>query len=118
MASRRFLQAAAARPFPAVQVCCVRNGKSIQSLANCAHLLMVVWKFKYLQDPDEIWSLQKLKGATFLEVSYDDALEAQDVDPKRVVKYPLQTTKEELFATYPVEGFEADARADPFVQKM
>ncbi len=59
----------------------------------------------------------ELSKRDFREVSYDDTVEAQDVDPENIVKYPLQM-REELFTTHSFEETEADKHADPAVRKM
>ena len=74
-------------------------------------------QFKYLHDPDEIWSLQKLKGATFLQIPCDETIAAQNVDLS-ILNHRLQTTSEDLFEDRPIGRSETDMRADSFVQKM
>ncbi|KAI1785580.1 hypothetical protein LXA43DRAFT_1037408 [Ganoderma leucocontextum] len=73
--------------------------------------------FKYWHDEEEIWSIKKLKEATFLELAYEDSSEAQNVDPSSVINHPLQST-EELFNAHHFVESEADREADIPVRRL
>ncbi|PIL29961.1 hypothetical protein GSI_07872 [Ganoderma sinense ZZ0214-1] len=73
--------------------------------------------FKYWHQEEELWSVKKLKEATFLEVPYDDSVEAQGVDPATLINHPLQST-EELFHAHQFVETETDQQADPAIRKI
>ncbi|TBU25684.1 hypothetical protein BD311DRAFT_492317 [Dichomitus squalens] len=73
--------------------------------------------FKYWHDETEIWSMKRLKEAKFLEVPYDDSLEAQGVQPASVINYPLRSV-EELLSTHESVMTEADRRAGSIIHRI
>ncbi|RPD59328.1 hypothetical protein L226DRAFT_314748 [Lentinus tigrinus ALCF2SS1-7] len=74
--------------------------------------------FRFRHDENEFTSLKRLKEANFLEVEYNDGVEAQDVDPTTILNHPMQSDLEELFAKRVFVETEADARADPHVRAI
>lgn len=77
---------------------------------------MLVQQFKYLHDEDEIWSLKKLKEVAFPKGPYNNSIEAQDVDPLKILNYPLKM--EELPTIHAIEETEADMQVDPLIRRM
>ncbi|KAI1785577.1 hypothetical protein LXA43DRAFT_899476 [Ganoderma leucocontextum] len=74
--------------------------------------------FKHLHNTNDTRQLTKVMDHdTLLKVTYVDSVEAQDVDPASILKYPLQTT-DELFTTHHFAETEADMRADPLVRRI
>ena len=61
--------------------------------------------------------MKNLKETRFLEVPYDDSVEAQDVDPATIINHPLLST-DELFAAHDFVETDADTQADPSIRSM
>ena len=61
--------------------------------------------------------MKNLKETKFLEVTYDDSVEAQDIDPATIINHPVLST-EELFIPRKFVETEADTQADPIVWNM
>ncbi len=79
---------------------------------TCCHT-----QFRFWHDEDEFTSPKRLKEAKPPVVEYDDAVEAQNIDPVAILNHPLQSP-EELFAKQVYVETEADIQADPHVRAM
>ena len=61
--------------------------------------------------------MKNLKETRFLEVPYDDSVEAQDVDPATIINHPLLST-DELFTAHDFVETDADMQADASIRSM
>ena len=86
-------------------------------LVPVTYLTILGVKFKYWHDETEMWSMKHLKEAKFLEVAYDDSLEAQSVHPGSVINYPLRSV-EELLTAREFVLTEEDRNASPIVRRL
>ncbi|PIL29979.1 hypothetical protein GSI_07890 [Ganoderma sinense ZZ0214-1] len=80
--------------------------------------LAVVLQFKFLQDPDEMWSQKELEQAIYLKAPYNDAAEAQDIDASNIIKYPLRITDDPIAGLTVQETYLEATQADTLLQKI
>ncbi|RDX51421.1 hypothetical protein OH76DRAFT_1481353 [Lentinus brumalis] len=73
--------------------------------------------FRFWHDEDDFTSPKRLKEAKVPVVEYDDAVEAQNIDPVAILNHPLQSP-EELFAKRVYVETEADIQADLHVRAI
>lgn len=79
-------------------------------------MLIRLRKFEYWHDSEHFWSLGYLKQREFIEVEYVEMNEEQNIDPSKILNYPLAA--DDLYAVQQNAMGETDLQAEVVIKAL